>query len=552
MNKKEIGRRLTGMTMAVLLTGTMAGCAASDTPSDTASGGTSAVSGPVTVSIGRQTLQNVTFPNGDTYEDNAYIRMAEKELNIDIVDAFEATGDDYDRQVSLALSAGDIPDMMKVGSLDELEELYENDLIADLTGVYEEYASDYLKKLYDSFEGRAIDGKMVALPGTNVDTSPGIIWVRSDWMEQLGIKVDEDGDGCIKRDELESIAAAFRDQNPENAENPVGIAFAPSLTGGSPDDTYSLNAVAYSMGAYPKTWMEKDGEIIYGSTSEEMKQALAVAAQWFQEGILDPQVGTRTWDDITALMANGQCGIAFGCWHIPDWLLSNVYALNDKAAFNAYILEGEDGAINCKHSNATTGYIVVSKKFAHPEIAVQITNLFYDELANSPELLEKYPEVADYVQNAVDGSSRPFNIEINSCTSLFDDYSELEKCLNGEITLEQVRTAEQRSNVPVIQGYLDGNSDVTGWSKYHSRLKGLELFQTLVENDRIDWLTPIYPQTTPTMETNWANLEKLEEETFIKIVTGDLDVESGFEQFTASWREQGGTQIIQEISEQLK
>ena len=54
------------------------------------------------------------------------------------------------------------------------------------------------------------------------------------------------------------------------------------------------------------------------------------------------------------------------------------------------------------------------------------------------------------------------------------------------------------------------------------------------------------------METNWANLEKLEEETFIKIVTGDLDVESGFEQFTASWREQGGTQIIQEISEQLK
>mgnify|MGYP001066416993 CR=1 FL=1 len=115
MNKKEIGRRLTGMTMAVLLTGTMAGCAASDTPSDTASGGTSAVSGPVTVSIGRQTLQNVTFPNGDTYEDNAYIRMAEKELNIDIVDAFEATGDDYDRQVSLALSAGDIPDMIVDG-----------------------------------------------------------------------------------------------------------------------------------------------------------------------------------------------------------------------------------------------------------------------------------------------------------------------------------------------------------------------------------------------------------------------------------------------------
>ena len=54
------------------------------------------------------------------------------------------------------------------------------------------------------------------------------------------------------------------------------------------------------------------------------------------------------------------------------------------------------------------------------------------------------------------------------------------------------------------------------------------------------------------METNWANLEKLEEETFIKIVTGEVDVETGFEQFVSDWYAQGGTQIIKEISEQLQ
>ena len=154
--KKSFLHQILGITMTVSLIVSVAGCASSETPSGTSSD-TSNTAGPITVSIGRQTLQNVTFPDGDTYEDNAYTRMAEQELNIDIVDTFEATGDDYDRQVSLALSAGDIPDMMKVGSLDELKELYENDLIADLTGVYEEYASDYLKKLYDSFEGRAIE-----------------------------------------------------------------------------------------------------------------------------------------------------------------------------------------------------------------------------------------------------------------------------------------------------------------------------------------------------------------------------------------------------------
>ncbi len=560
--KKRFLTKLTGIAVVTSLLLTATACSSQNATSDSGSEGNtsseaSSERDTIQVSVGRQTLQNVTFPDGDTYEDNAYIRMAENKLNIDITDEFEAYGDDYDRQVSLALSAGDIPDMMKVGTLDEVQELYENDLIADLTGVYEEYASDYLKSVYDSYEGRAMenvtfDGMMMALPGTNTDAGPSIVWIRSDWLEQLGMNIDEDQDGCITIEDVEVIAKEFMAKNPENAENVVGVAFAPWLTSGDPDGTFSMNSIAYALGAFPKTWMEKDGHVTYGSITGEMKQALAVAAGWFQDGILDPQVGTRTWDDITALLANGQCGITFGTWHIPDWLLNNVYALNNNATFEAYTLADADGKVNCKHNNATNGYIVVSKDFEHPEIAIQIANLFYDELVNSKELLEEYPEVASYVANGVDGSSRPFNIEVNSYTSLLDDYGDLEKCLNGEIAVEEVRTSEQRSNATSISGYLEGNGDATGWSKYHSRSKGVELIQTLTENDRFSWLTPIFPQTTPTMETNLANLEKLEEETSIKIVTGDIDVESGFEQFVTDWNKQGGEQIISEIAEQLQ
>ena len=562
--KRSFLTKLTSMAVAVSFLAAATACSSQDASSNADSQGNAPTSsetgneaGTIKVSMGRQTLQNVTFPDGDTYEDNAYIRMAEKKLNIDITDEFEANGDDYDRQVSLALSAGDIPDMMKVGTLDEVQELYENDLIADLTGVYEEYASDYLKAVYDSYDGRAMDnvtfdGMMMALPGTNTDSGPSIVWIRSDWMEQLGVKLDEDQDGCITIEDVETVAKEFMEKNPENAENVVGVAFAPWLTNGDPDGTFSMNSIAYALGAFPKTWMKKDGKVTYGSTSEEMKQALAVASGWFQEGILDPQVGTRTWDDITALLANGQCGITFGTWHIPDWLLNNVYAINGNATFEAYALADANGKVNCKHNNATAGYIVVSKDFEHPETAIQIANLFYDELVNSKELLEEYPEVASYVANGVDGSSRPFNIEVNSYTSLLDDYADLERCLSGEITVEEVRTSEQRSNATSISAYLEGNEDATGWSKYHSRSKGVELIQSLTENDLFSWLTPVFPQTTPTMETNLANLEKLEEETFIKIVTGEIDVESGFEQFVADWNKQGGEQILNEIAEQLQ
>lgn len=48
----------------------------------------------ITITMGRQTTANPKFPEGDNYEDNAYIRMVEQELNVDIVDQFEANNGD--------------------------------------------------------------------------------------------------------------------------------------------------------------------------------------------------------------------------------------------------------------------------------------------------------------------------------------------------------------------------------------------------------------------------------------------------------------------------
>ena len=50
-----------------------------------------------------------------------------------VKDDFETNGADYDRQVSLAIASGELPDIMKVGSKDFLDELVENGLVADLT-----------------------------------------------------------------------------------------------------------------------------------------------------------------------------------------------------------------------------------------------------------------------------------------------------------------------------------------------------------------------------------------------------------------------------------
>ena len=100
----------------------LAACGGNDEPVVNADGNT-------VITIGRQTAPNPKLPEGDTYSDNAYTRLIKDKLNIQLESAFEAHGEDYSRQVSLAIASGEIPDTMLVGSRDELEELVDNDLI---------------------------------------------------------------------------------------------------------------------------------------------------------------------------------------------------------------------------------------------------------------------------------------------------------------------------------------------------------------------------------------------------------------------------------------
>ena len=59
-----------------------------------------------------------------------------------------------------------------------------------------------------------------------------------------------------------------------------------------------------------------------------------------------------------------------------------------------------------------------------------------------------------------------------------------------------------------------------------------------------------YNGQTETMEAKWANLKKMEEETFAKIIMGKADI-SEFDTFVENWKSQGGDQILKEINDEL-
>jgi len=48
------------------------------------------------------------------------------------------------------------------------------------------------------------------------------------------------------------------------------------------------------------------------------------------------------------------------------------------------------------------------------------------------------------------------------------------------------------------------------------------------------------------MVDKWVNLKKLEDETFLKIILGQLPIDA-FDQFVADWKAQGGDEITAEV-----
>lgn len=514
---------------------------------------------PVVINTGRQTATNARLPKGDTYENNAYTRILKQKLNITIKDAFEANGTDYDRQVSLAMAGNNLPDMMMVDNHNDLQEMVENDQIMDLTQVFNQYASDKLKELYNSYkdiyEGGALgkctfDGKIMALHDTTGDSGSNIVWVRQDWADKLGIKLDQDGDGCITLDELKNVAKQFIAKDPGGTGKPVGIPVQPTPTdGGNDGGSFTLTGIANSFGAFPKRWQkDASGKVVYGSITNETKDFLTTMASWFKEGILDPQCGTRTWNDCQSLLVNNQAGIAFGMWHMPDWCFNMVKQKDPSAQFRCYAIASKSGKVNFMHVAPSERYLVVKKGYKHPEAVIKMMNFFYDTLKGK-ESSTVMPDIDEAMK--MDNCTKPVNMEILNSDFYLRSYEQIMAGSKDSSKIKDIDVAEDRMIAKEIATYnKDPKSASTeDWAHYTSRTFGLGLYHSLTQKNLFNWQMPAFTGTTESMGSMWTNLDKLENAATIKIITGAV-LPSYFDTFVKSWKSQGGDQITNEIKSQ--
>ena len=499
----------------------------------------------VTYTLGKNTPGSPRFPDGDTYENNAYTRYLKDVLNVQNQDVFEAAnGDAYDQKVSMAIATGDIPDIMRVDAT-TLKQLVDNDMVADLTDVYKNCATDTIKKMYDSYGGRALeaatfDGKLMALPSTQCANVPTMLWLRQDWMDKLGLKAPKTlGD-------VENILQEFVTKDPggNGAGKTIGLVSSANV-GGVYGGLFQMDNILALSNAFPGQWIKEDGKVVFGSTTDNMKKGLGKVAELYKKGLIDPQMAVRKGDDITSLIVNGQTGAFFGPWWAPDYPLNDAKKLNANAQWTPYIAPAnEDGTVTVYTQNPVSEYFVVSKKFKHPELLVKIASVSNDKM-----VYEDYAkqELMDYIKKGVDSGTRPVNILINDSNATTDMYKNIDLALKGEKDPESL--GADKGNYEKCKDYLANPNapSVDAWSGYTSRM----ISPKLMLETKLNEVNPVFFGQTASMKLKWTNLQKLQDQTFLKIVTGEAPIDS-FDDFVKTWKSTGGDEITKEVEQAIK
>lgn len=504
--------------------------------------------------LGKMTsVNNSNMPENDTYTDNAYTRYIKSVINVQNVDVFEANDSQYDTNVSMVISMGSLPDIMVVSSQDEVEQLVEAGFIEDLTESYNNCISDRIRKMYESYGDSlkdmvTYDGKIMALPETNITDGPNLVWLRKDWMDKLGLSEPHTIDDVV------NIVKHFISEDPGNngvdasgKPNTVGLAVDTDVTGECGySSEFLLDIIFACFGAYPKQWiMNDDGEIVYGSVTNEAKEALSYISSLYNQGVIDNDFLLRTSTNICELIENGLCGSFFGPWWTPNNPLANAVSRNPDADWQPYLIATDsDGTTSYHSQNPCYKYVVVRKGYEHPEIAAKMISVMFDKVRFDCTDSEEFK---NYYQLNVEPTARPLSINVDYNNALSICYRNIDATISGRKNPDSLELLE-RSFYDACSEYIkNANKTSTQWAAYMSRIKAC----SLIAQDNIKVVDSLYFKTTDTMKSHWWRLKAKEKEAYLKIISGEEDI-SYFDTFVKEWNEQGGQTITSEVSESMK
>ena len=496
---------------------------------------------PVEITVSNVTNATFAYITGDSEDSNIHTKMNEKYLNIIYKSKWVVAEVKQDEKINLAIASNDLPDVLNPNAA-ELQTLIKNGQLQDLNQVWAKYPTDEFRKNEEyqnkvAFTPATKDGKLYGLPLTgDFGESVPVMYVRKDWLTKVGLQAPK------TMDELITVSKAFINNDPDGngKKDTFAIGLDNTLIGGP------LEAIAAAYGAMNKMWIkDKTGKIVYGSVQPEMKTALAKMQELFALGAFDPEFAAKDGGKVAESLTAGKTGILFGIFSSPISMLMQNRLKDPNADWVALsIPTAKSGdTIIAPAKPFAQRWAVVRKDYAHPEAMVKSMNLWYS--TNYDSTTPQYTEWLDanktggaYEGKMANVYAKPYYLQ----------------SVNGNLVASErllyARDTGDKSKLDVGGVVLDSmiaKGDALGWAFakvfYESEVVLGKYGTNLKYTD--------YPgASTATMLSKGPSLDKLEAETFIKIIMGAPI--NDFDAFVTKWHSLGGDQEADEINANMK
>jgi len=264
---------------------------------------------PLTLSYWVGNTANVAATRKSFGEMTCYAELA-KRTGIQIDFQHPPIGQEND-QFNLVIASGKYPDIIERDWLTAPggpAKYLKDGVILRLNEHIDKYAPNFKKVLTEHPDWRRMimtdEGDIYCFPFLRSDpylqTFAGLT-LRGDWLDKLGLKMP------TTMDEWHDVLVAFKTKDPNGNGKGDELGFNP-WKDNSPRGSFNMHAFVGAWGITLQ-WYQDKGAVKYGPLQPEFKEFLKVMAQWFKEGLIDPDYITTNLAGLDAKVTNNQLGV---------------------------------------------------------------------------------------------------------------------------------------------------------------------------------------------------------------------------------------------------
>ncbi len=497
------------------------------------------------------TITWTTYYTAPPAEDAIIIKMIEERFNCDI-DMLPIDDANFNEVLNTYIMGGNVPDVIRLKDPSQFSGYVDQEVLGAIDMDTLRTLAPKICTAIDNYaDGSfwaygAVDGVQYGIPAISSGNMFHLPVVYNEtWLKKLGAEIP------TTLDEFHDLMVRFTKEDPD---------------GNGVDDTYGLSSDGLRVlwGAYGVNpgacdgrtdhsyFQLLDGEVQYAATSNQYKEALKVAHEWYLEGIIDPEfvTGENTG----------------GYWAISHSLVNHRIGMTVRGNYYHWVMPGqyqvydaEGNLIDCEAGNVAKEFLAVnpdeSVVLGQPVegpygAGVKSWNMlaqfycFSESATSNPDKWERICAIMEFMD-------RQYSDDVETYTSWWED-------VYGEVNNYWYWQDPENNIAAVTDSFRDKYPEFASVDEYGPTQWGPNL-AILLPTRGNQWAQSIHYDekgivnlvqfSLPLMAEYQSNLTHLKDTWMIDFITGAKDVDADWDAYIAEMNASGLQEMVDEVCE---